>query len=44
MFAKLILPDGYFRSAKTIFAGTVFSMNRQKLANPAKTELKCYTF
>jgi hypothetical protein len=38
---KLILPGGFFRPAKTIFAGTVFSMektgfstNRQKLANP----------
>jgi hypothetical protein len=35
MFAKLILPGGFFHPAKTIFAGTVFSTNRQKLANPA---------
>jgi hypothetical protein len=28
------LPGGFFRPAKTIFAGTVFSTNRQKLANP----------
>jgi hypothetical protein len=48
MFAKLILPGGFFHPAKTIFAGTVFpwkktvfSTNRQKLANPDKFASFC---
>jgi hypothetical protein len=38
MFAKLILPGGFFRPAKTIFAGTVFSTEKNGFFHePAKT-------
>jgi hypothetical protein len=43
MFAKLILPGGFFHPAKTIFAGMVFSMEKTGFFHElAKTCQPCY--